>query len=103
MSQSQENKSHRLPIWVLNPREEKEACQNLKKFAYDQCSTYVEAMVECSKRNGLKVFPRCIPERDRMRECILFYQKDSKYLDNERDKIVQEKIYKLEQQLKEDK
>ncbi|SCU94597.1 LADA_0G09582g1_1 [Lachancea dasiensis] len=92
--------SRRLPIWVLGPREEKEARQNLKKFAYDQCSEYVKAMVECSKLHGLKIFPACQPQRDRMAGCILSYQGDS-FLDQERDKIVQRKIGKLEQQLRE--
>ncbi|SCV00480.1 LAMI_0G05336g1_1 [Lachancea mirantina] len=91
--------SHRLPIWVLSPREEKEARQNLKKTAFSKCDEYVKAMVECSKKHGLKVFPTCEPERDKMAECILFYQ-DDKYLDEERDKIVQRKFDALEEQIK---
>ncbi|CUS20686.1 LAQU0S01e12310g1_1 [Lachancea quebecensis] len=91
--------ARRLPVWVLGPREEKEARQNLKKFAYGKCDEYVKAMVECSKLHGLKVFPACEPQRDKMAECILSYQGDN-YLDQERDKLVQRKIEKLEEQLK---
>ncbi|SCW00696.1 LAFE_0C09934g1_1 [Lachancea fermentati] len=95
--------SRKLPIWVLGPREEKAARSNLKTFAYSQCAEYVQAMAECSKLHGLKVFPACDKQRDKMGECILFYQTDPKYLDEERDKIVQEKLGKLEKQLKDQK
>ncbi|SCU90079.1 LANO_0D07514g1_1 [Lachancea nothofagi CBS 11611] len=90
--------SHRLPIWVLGPREEKEARQNLKKFAYGQCSEYVKAMVECSKLHGLKLFPACESQRDKMVECIKSFQGDE-YLDQQRDQLVQRKIGKLEERL----
>lgn len=98
MSEEAPKKSQRLPIWVLKPSEEKEARQNLKSYAYDQCKEYVEAMVECSKIHGIKLFPACSAPRDSMRECILSYQKDSN-LDHQRDLIVQRKITRLEEQL----
>lgn len=56
-------------------------------------------MVECSKLHGLKVFPACDSQRDKMAKCILSYQGDI-YLDQERDKIVQRKISKMEEQLR---
>ncbi|KAL2709438.1 COX assembly mitochondrial protein [Kluyveromyces marxianus] len=102
MSENIEKHNQRLPLWMLNPAEEKEARQNLKKFAYAQCVDYVEAMVECSKIHGLKVFPACNEPRDAMRKCILSYQGDS-YLDVQRDLMVQQKLERLEQQLAEQK
>lgn len=93
----------RLPIWVLAPREEKEARQNLKKFAYNQCDEYVQAMADCAKSNGLRVFPACDGQRDKMVECMLFYQVDTKYLDEQRDLIVQRKIAALEEQVRKNK
>ncbi|SCU78472.1 LAME_0A04610g1_1 [Lachancea meyersii CBS 8951] len=97
--ESKEQTSRRLPIWALGPREEKEARQNLKKFAYGQCSEYVKAMVECSKLHGLKVFPACESQRNQMKECILSFQGEA-YVDQERDKMVQRRIQQLEDQLK---
>ncbi|CEP63581.1 Cmc1p LALA0_S08e05864g [Lachancea lanzarotensis] len=97
--ESKEQQARRLPIWALSPREEKEARQNLKKYAYDQCGEYVKAMVECSKLHGLKLFPACESQRDRMAECILSFQGES-HVDQERDKIVQRRIQRLEDQLK---
>lgn len=94
------NHESRLPIWVLSPREEKEARSNLKKTAYKKCDDLVKSMAECAKANGLKVFPACEKQRDKMSECILFYQVDTKYLDEERDRIVERKINKLEEQIK---
>ncbi|EDO14745.1 hypothetical protein Kpol_297p6 [Vanderwaltozyma polyspora DSM 70294] len=82
----------RLPLWVLAPKDEMDARKNLKKFAYEQCKEYVEAMAACAKANGMKVFPACNEQRDRMAECILFYQIDTKYLDMEKDKIIEKKI-----------
>lgn len=103
MSQNQKDtvQSHRLPIWVLKPSEEKEARSNLKSFAYGKCAEYVKRMADCAKSHGIKVFPACEKERDQMGECLLFYQMDPKYLDEERDRIVERKIAKLEQRLKE--
>ncbi|AQZ17765.1 CMC1 (YKL137W) [Zygosaccharomyces parabailii] len=97
------NHTSRLPIWVLSPREEKEARKNLKQKAYEMCDDYVRAMAECAKANGVRVFPACDQQRDRMSECILFYQVDTKFLDAERDKIVERKISKLEEQVRKSK
>lgn len=94
--------NQRLPLWVLKPSEEKEARQNLKAYAYAQCVDYVEAMVECSKLHGIKLFPACYEARDAMRKCILSYQKDSN-LDMQRDLIVERKIQVLEDKLKKQK
>lgn len=95
------SESKRLPIWALSPREEKRARENLKKSTYKACDEVVKAMAECAKKHGVKVFPACDEPRNRMKECILSYQVDQKYLDHERDLIVLEKINKLETQLKE--
>ncbi|CAR29923.1 hypothetical protein ZYGR_0AD06140 [Zygosaccharomyces rouxii] len=102
MSQGSNISNHdaRLPIWVLSPREEKEARSNLKQTAYKKCDDLVRSMAECAKANGLKLFPACEKQRDKMTECILFYQVDTKYLDQERDKIVERKINRLEEQIK---
>ena len=62
----------------------------------------MEAMVECSKIHGLKLFPACNEPRDAMRKCILSYQKDSN-LDRQRDLIVERKIERLEDLLKKQK
>lgn len=96
-------RSSRLPIWVLAPREEKEARQNLKKFAYKKCDDYVQAMASCAKNHGIKLFPACDAQRDKMVECLLFYQVDTKYLDEQRDLIVQRKIAALEEQVRKSK
>lgn len=90
----------RLPIWVLTPQEETQARKNLKKFTYEKCSEYVKAMADCAKLNGVKVFPTCNPEKEKMRECLLFYQMDKKYLDEQRDLIILNKIEKRLQQNK---
>ncbi|AET40492.1 Cmc1p Ecym_6096 [Eremothecium cymbalariae DBVPG len=103
MSDNKQTVSRKLPIWVLAPIEEREARLNLKKFAYDECREYVKEMVDCSKVNGLRVFPTCNPQKKKMADCLLFYQTDSKYLDAERDKIVEKKIEIYEQQLKNSK
>lgn len=91
-SKVNETKKGRLPFWVLAPKDEKEARQNLKTFAYEECKEYIQAMADCGKKYGLKVFPNCNEQRDKMSECLLFYQLDTKYLDQEKDKIVQKKI-----------
>ena len=88
--------SSRLPIWVLSPREEQQARKNLKTETYKKCANFVQAMADCAKANGMKVFPTCDKQRDEMKSCLMFYQTDEKYLDGERDKIVLEKINKLE-------
>lgn len=104
MSEEQPAKrGSRLPIWVLSPREEKEARQNLKKFAYHECDEYVQAMADCAKAHGIKVFPACDAQRDKMVECMLFYQVDAKYLDEQRDLIIQRKIAALEEQVRKNK
>lgn len=59
-------------------------------------------MADCAKAHGIKVFPACDKQRDKMKECIIAFQTD-KNLDNERDLIVLAKIDKLEKQLKERK
>lgn len=86
----------RLPIWVLGPQEEKEARVNLKSFAYQKCDEFVKAMADCAKTNGIRVFPTCEKQREKMGECLLFYQVDTRYLDEQRDKIVERKINRLE-------
>lgn len=75
----------------------------MKQKAYEMCDDYVRAMAECAKANGVRVFPACDQQRDRMSECILFYQVDTKFLDAERDKIVERKINKLEEQVRKSK
>ncbi|KAL6947236.1 hypothetical protein ACO0QE_002115 [Hanseniaspora vineae] len=99
MSGAETTQGKRLPLWVLSQNEEHKARQNLKKMAYEKCDEYVKGMVECSKQHGLKVFPACNGPRDKMAECLLFYQTD-KYLDHQKDLLVEERISKLEEQLK---
>lgn len=93
----------RLPIWVLGPQEEKEARTNLKSFAYKKCDEFVKAMADCAKSNGFRVFPACDEQRDKMGECLLFYQVDTRYLDEQRDKIVERKINLLEERIRKGK
>ncbi|KAH3899703.1 Cmc1p SCDLUD_003988 [Saccharomycodes ludwigii] len=92
-------KSHRLPLWVLGPRDEQEARTNLKKMAYEKCDIFIKAMADCAKQNGIKVFPECNPQKEKMAECVLFYQTDE-YLDEQRDLMVQKKIKIMEDRLK---
>lgn len=105
MSQGSNISNHdaRLPIWVLSPREEKEAKLNLKKTAYQKCDDFVRSMAECAKANGFKVFPACDKQRDDMTGCMMLYQRHIEYLDQERDKMVERKISKLEEQIKKGK
>lgn len=70
--------------------------QELEDGNIQKCANFVQAMADCAKANGMKVFPTCDKQRDEMKSCLLFYQTDEKYLDGERDKIVLEKINKLE-------
>ncbi|CCK68279.1 Cmc1p KNAG_0A06170 [Huiozyma naganishii CBS 8797] len=93
----------KIPIWVLSPQEEKKARKNLKTFTYEKCGEYVQAMANCAKQHGVKVFPSCSAERDKMKECLMFYQLDEKYLDEQRNLIVVKKIEKLEERLKQQK
>lgn len=93
----------KLPTWVLSPSEETRARHNLKLFTYDKCHDLVEAMAQCAKKNGIKVFPRCNAQRDAMKDCVLFYQQDSNYLDEQRRLIISEKINKLYESLQKDK
>lgn len=90
----------RLPIWVLSPQEEIKARKNLKTFTYQKCNEFVKSMAECAQKNGVKVFPNCNPEKEKMKECLLFYQMDKKYLDDQRDLII---LNKIEGQLKQNK
>ena len=92
----------RLPIWALTPAEDNRARANLKKFAYKECDDFVKAMADCAKNHGIRVFPNCSEQRDKMKECLIFYQAP-KYLDQQRDLIVLEKIERLEKQLAERK
>ncbi|CCF57941.1 hypothetical protein KAFR_0D02930 [Kazachstania africana CBS 2517] len=89
----------RLPLWALSPREEQKARSNLKDYTYEQCHDYVEAMANCAREHGIKVFPACDVQRQKMKDCLLFYQLDDKYLDHQRDLIILQKIEKLESQL----
>lgn len=88
---------------MLSPREEQQARKNLKTTTYEKCANFVQAMADCAKANGMKVFPTCDKQRDEMKSCLLFYQTDEKYLDDERDKIVLKKISKLEELLQKQK
>ncbi|CAG58414.1 uncharacterized protein GVI51_D01969 [Nakaseomyces glabratus] len=100
--QAASESGRRVPLWVLNAREEKEARTNLKNMAYKNCDEYVKAMADCAKQNGLKCFPACDQQRADMRQCLLFYQTDH-YLDVERDKIVQKRIARLEEMVNKQK
>lgn len=91
-----------LPPWVLTPREEARARKNLKLFTYDKCHDVVEAMAQCAKLNGVRVFPRCNEQKQAMRDCLLFYQEDSKFLDEQRRLIIAEKIDALNNSLPKD-
>ncbi|CCD25015.1 Cmc1p NDAI_0E01990 [Naumovozyma dairenensis CBS 421] len=97
------NHNSKVPIWALSATDERTARKNLKAFTYQQCHEYVKAMADCAKLNGIKVFPNCDPEKAKMKNCLLFYQNDSKYLDDERDKLILERINKLEEQFKQGK
>ncbi|CCH59727.1 hypothetical protein TBLA_0B09120 [Henningerozyma blattae CBS 6284] len=90
----------RLPVWALTPTEELEARHNLKDFTHQQCADVVADMMNCAKEHGLKAFPACNKQKEAMSRCLLFYQKDPKYLDAERDKIIRKKIQKLELDMK---
>lgn len=100
---SSEVKGSKLPIWVLTPNEELQARKNLKKYTFQQCSEVIEAMMQCSRDNGVKVFPTCNKQRDAMSKCVLFYQNDQKYLDEQKDLLIKEKINKLQSKIDQSK
>lgn len=85
------------PFGCFPPQEETKARKNLKDFTYEKCSQYVKAMADCAHANGVKVFPACNPQKEQMKECLLFYQMDKKYLDDQRDLII---LNKIEEKLK---
>ena len=95
-----EEHNAKLPIWALTPQENKRARTNLKTFAYKECHEYVKAMAECAKHYSVKMFPNCDEQRNKMKECLLYYQYNESYLEHQRDLIVLEKIKKREDQLK---
>ncbi|AMD21788.1 HFL068Cp [Eremothecium sinecaudum] len=97
-------KSHNgLPVWMLGPDDEKQARKNLRKMSNQKCEQQIKAFVECSRQQGVKVFPKCNSLRNEMSECLMPFLNDPKFLDEERDKIVLLKIQKLEKQLQERK
>ncbi|CAL9736795.1 COX assembly mitochondrial protein [Monosporozyma servazzii] len=90
----------RLPIWALSPQEEAKARKNLKDFTYEKCGQFVKAMADCAQVHGVKVFPACNPQKEQMKECLLFYQIDKKFLDDQRDLII---LNKIEEKMKQNK
>lgn len=82
-----------LPVWVLNPREEKEVFLNWRENAWKHCSEEVHAFELCEHSAGFGVWFKCRHESRAMRDCI-DKRRTKECVDEERDKFIQAKIAK---------
>ncbi|GME69587.1 unnamed protein product [[Candida] boidinii] len=80
-----------LPVWMLTPKEEKEVFENWRKNTWKYCDEYVGAFSKCEQAAGYTVWFKCRKESKAMRECIRERQ-NSKFVDEERDKYIEDKI-----------
>ncbi|ANZ76722.1 BA75_04037T0 [Komagataella pastoris] len=86
-----------LPPWVLTPKEEKEVFENWKTTTYKACDELVKKFADCAASSGYSAWFKCRKQSKVMRDCIASRQA-TKYVDDERDKYIQEKIRLLQEQ-----
>ncbi|KAF6008113.1 hypothetical protein HII13_004297 [Brettanomyces bruxellensis] len=81
------------PVWLLSPKEEKQVFNNWRDSAWKYCNEYVKKFAECEQTAGLGVWFKCKKEGKEMRNCI-DGRRQKKYVDEERDKFIEEKMKK---------
>ncbi|KAK6205352.1 uncharacterized protein RJT21DRAFT_111878 [Scheffersomyces amazonensis] len=81
-----------LPPWVITPKEEKAIFERWRKKAFAKCDHLIKAYIECSNSslNPIESMKRCDDINKRSLECVAQFQKQ-KYLDIERDILIEEK------------
>ncbi|KAK6464262.1 cytochrome c oxidase biogenesis protein Cmc1 like-domain-containing protein [Scheffersomyces coipomensis] len=94
-----------LPPWVITPKEEKVIFERWRKKTFAKCDDFIKAYVDCSNsyRNPIEGMKKCAEVNKASKDCVAQYQKQ-KYLDIERDILIEERIEKkklYEQSLKE--
>ncbi|KAK6457710.1 cytochrome c oxidase biogenesis protein Cmc1 like-domain-containing protein [Scheffersomyces xylosifermentans] len=84
-----------MPAWVITPKEEKAIFERWRKKAFAKCDDLIRAYVECSNsyQNPLEGMKKCEKINDQAQGCVAQFQKQ-KYLDIERDLLIDEKIAK---------
>ncbi|ODV98151.1 hypothetical protein PACTADRAFT_47957 [Pachysolen tannophilus NRRL Y-2460] len=87
------------PVWLLTPKEEKEAFENWRVNTWKNCDDEVREFAECGKLAGYGVWFKCRDSSKKMKDCIKKHQ-TSEYVDIERDLIIQRKIKKRQEQQK---
>lgn len=82
-----------LPAWMLTPKEEKLVYERWRKNTHAKCDHLIRLYIECSNHysNVIEGFNKCKDINARTQGCIRQYQ-EMKYLDQERDKYIQEKL-----------
>lgn len=86
-----------LPPWIITPKEEKVIFARWRKKAFAKCDDLIKAYVECSNsyKNPIEGMEKCKEANEKSLACVAKYQKQ-KYLDIERDLLVEEKKQKRE-------
>lgn len=90
----------KLPIWMLAPYEEKAIRQNLKTTIWKRCDEWVAQFVECSKSAGLRIFPKCDPQKAKLHDCLKYYQGDE-FVQEQIDLHIERKLKNMEEKFKE--
>ncbi|EGV60795.1 hypothetical protein PSN45_001414 [Yamadazyma tenuis] len=82
----------KLPAWILTPKEEKLIFQRWRKKAFKQCDELIKVYIRCSNsyQNPWDAMGHCKDFNDAQLACMKEYQQ-LKYLDIERDILIQEK------------
>ncbi|EGW33242.1 uncharacterized protein SPAPADRAFT_60581 [Spathaspora passalidarum NRRL Y-27907] len=81
-----------LPPWIITPKEEKLIFDRWRTKTFARCDELIKAYVECSNKYGNPVegMKHCKEANDASMGCVAKYQKQ-KYLDIERDILIEEK------------
>lgn len=87
-----------LPIWIISPKEEKIVFQRWRKKAFKRCDDVIKQYIACtnSYKNPLESMIQCQDLNKIQMDCVKQYQQ-LKYLDEERDILIQEKMEKRKQ------
>jgi COX assembly protein 1 len=91
-----------LPAWIISPKEERAIFERWRKKTFEKCDAYIKAYVECSNKypNPLEAMKMCEQANKESLGCVAKYQKQ-KYLDIERDLLIEEKIQRKKELYKE--
>ena len=85
----------KLPGWMLSAYEDKIIRKNLKEEAWKRCDEWVAEFSACSKVSGLRIFPKCDPQKNKLHDCLRYYQKDE-FVQDQIDKHLKERLEKME-------